>query len=112
MAVAPAAVVLWLAAGLPCRLDREDRARPPQRERLRDKVILAADAAYDLSVFKAVGNHRSHQGRHHRIIDEAGVDTRAPLGILVAKDLVGKGPRHHLDPRDLARRHLAQRTVK
>ena len=79
MAIAPADIGLRPGAGLPRRLDGENRARALQRERLCHKIILAADAAHDLSVFKAIGNHRPHQGRHHRVVDEAGVDTGAPL---------------------------------
>ena len=101
-----------LRACLPGRFDREDRAGAGKRERLRHEIILAADAAHDLSVFEAVGNRGPHQGRHHRAVDEAGVDAGAPLGVLVAIELVGEGYRHHLDPRDLLGRHLAQRAIE
>ena len=56
VAVSPADVRLRFGAGLPGRFDREDRARTLQRERLRHEIVLAADAAHHLSVFKAVGD--------------------------------------------------------
>jgi hypothetical protein len=37
---------------------------------------------------------------------------RAALGILVAIELVGEGYRHHLDARELLRRHLAHRAIE
>jgi len=92
---------LRLGAGLPGRLQRQDRARAAQRERLRHEVVLSADAADDLAVFEAVGNRRTHQGRHHRIVDKARIDAGGALYVLIAIELVGKGHRHHLNARDL-----------
>ena len=41
---------------LPRRLDGENGPRAVKRERLRDEIVLAADAADDLAVFETVGN--------------------------------------------------------
>ena len=108
VAVVPADVGLRLCAGLPRRFQRQDRARALQRKSLRHEIVLAADAAHDLAVIETVGDRSPHQRRHHRIVDEARIDARAALGVLVAIKLVGERHRHHLDARELLRRHLAQ----
>ena len=79
---------------------------------MRHEIILAADAAHDLAVFEPVRNCRPHQGRHHRIVDEAGIDPGAALLVLFAVELIGERHRHHLDPGNLIRRHLAQRAIE
>ena len=112
MAIAPADIGLRASARPPRRLQREDRACAVQRKGLRHEIILAADAADDLAVFQPVRHRSPHQGRHHRIVDEARVDARPALGVLVTVERVGEGYRHHLDARDLRGRHLAQRAVK
>ena len=103
---------MHLGAGPLRRFHREKRSRALQREGLRDRIVLAADAAHHLPVFEAVGHGRFHQGRHQRIVDKAGVDAGAPLGLLVAIEFVGEGRRLHLDPGDAIRRHLPQRATK
>ena len=112
MAIVPAYIGLRLGAGLPGRFEGKYRARALQRERLRNEIILTADATHDLAVFEAVGNRRSQQGRHHRVVDKAGVDAGAALCGLIAVEFVGEGYCHHLDARELRRRHLAQRAVE
>ena len=68
---------------------RTDRA-PCSANACAHEIILAADAAHDLAVLEPVGDRSSHQGRHHRIVDEAGVDAGAALGSFVAIELVGE----------------------
>ena len=112
MAITPADVGLRPGTGLSGCLDREDRARGFQGERLGHEIILAADPAHDLSVVETIGDDRAHQGRHHRVVDETRLDPRAPLGALIAIQLVRKRNRRHPDPRELARGHLAQGAIE
>jgi len=80
-------------------------ARALQRERsCATKIILAADAAHDLSVFKGRPEITAPPSKVALIalFDEGGRQHGlAGLGIFIVIDLVGEGDRHHpLDPRD------------
>ena len=66
------------------RPQHDDRARIVERERLRHEIVLAADAADDLTAFDRVGNDRAEQRRHHGVVDEARLDPRAAFVVLVA----------------------------
>ena len=95
VAVVPADVRGGAPFAVARRAQQDDRARIIQREALGDEIVLSADPAHDLAVLQPIGDHGAEQGRHHGVVDEARLHARAPLGGLVAIELVDERDRGH-----------------
>ncbi len=113
VAIVPADVGFERAAVRARRAHGDNRSPAWQLVRLRDEVVLAADAADDATIREPIRHERAPERRHHRRIDEARFPPLRHLRLpRRPQELVREADRHHPEERALGVRHGAQFLVE
>jgi len=91
----------------------QDRARPRQRVRHGDEVVLTADAAHHLPALQRIGDRSPEQRHHHGGVDAArGAPLQDTQLLVGAVELVHERHPAHAELRPLALGQLAQRRIE